>query len=227
MADIPVDTRVYLSRPVVGIPDKMPGTRGRPPSRRTVLSSEEPIEVRHLSSTSELEWHRLKIRHTERGELCYRCAALRVWTLTPDAQVREEWLFIREEQDGTFTFSLSNAPTSTSIEQLARWRCLRYFAERTFQDAKSEAGWDELVARKYRAWIHHTALVPSLCGLSLKPSSIGEQLILVTQRRIEQLEVIVLPALSMANVRELLKAVLPLKQLSPQEATRLVVQHDC
>ena len=25
-------------------------------------------------------------------------------------------------------------------------------------DAKSEAGWDELVARKYRAWIHHTAL---------------------------------------------------------------------
>ena len=49
----------------------------------------------------------------------------------------------------------------------------------------------------------------------------------MTQRRIEQLEVIVLPSLSMANVRELLKPVLPLKQLSPQEATRLVVQHDC
>ena len=29
----------------------------------------------------------------------------------------------------------------------------------------------------------------------------------------------------MANVRELLKAVLPLQQLSPSEATRLVVQH--
>ena len=35
----------------------------------------------------------------------------------------------------------------------------------------------------------------------------------------------VLPALSMANVRELLKAVLPLRQLSPEEATRLVVKH--
>ncbi len=116
MADIPVDTRVYLSPPVVGIPDKLKGTSGRPRERRAVLSSEEPIEVRNLSPTSELNWHQLKIRHTERGELCYRCAALRVWTLTPDAQVREEWLFIREEQDGTFTFSLSNAPTSTSIE---------------------------------------------------------------------------------------------------------------
>lgn len=67
----------------------------------------------------------------ERGELYYRSRALRVWTLTPDVQVRKEWLFIREELDGTFTFSLSNAPTSTSIEQLALWRCLRYFAERT------------------------------------------------------------------------------------------------
>ncbi len=57
-----------------------------------------------------------------------------------------------------------------------------------------------------------------VCGSNLR--STGERLILVTQRRIEQLEVLVLPALSMANLRELLKAVLPLKQLSPSEATR-------
>lgn len=227
MADIPVDTRVYLSPPVVGIPDKSPGTRGRPPSRRTVLSSEEPIEVRNLSSTSELEWHNIKIRHTERGELCYRCAALRVWTLTPDVQVREEWLFIREEHDGTLTFSLSNAPTSTSIEQLARWRCLRYFAERTFQDAKSEAGWDELVARKYRAWIHHTALDALALWFVAQTKLDWRAAYPRDPALIEQLEVVVLPALSMANVRELLKAVLPLKQLSSSEATRLVVQHDC
>ena len=31
--------------------------------------------------------------------------------------------------------------------------------------------------------------------------------------------------LSMSNVREMLKAVMPLKQLSPQEATQLVIKH--
>ncbi len=72
------------------------------------------------------------------------------------------------------------------------------------------------------AYRYNTGIVISY-GLWLKQNSTGERLILVTQRRIEQLEVIVLPDLSMANVRELLKAVLPLKQLSPQEATRLVV----
>jgi hypothetical protein len=35
----------------------------------------------------------------------------------------------------------------------------------------------------------------------------------------------VLPALSTANVRELLKAVLPLPQLSPEEARQQVVKH--
>ena len=88
-------------------------------------------------------------------------------------------------------------------------------------------GWDELVARKYRAWSHHTALdALALYGLSLKLSLIDWRIAYPRDSAlIEQLEVVVLPALSMANVRELLKAVLPLKQLSPQEATRLVVQH--
>jgi hypothetical protein len=41
----------------------------------------------------------------------------------------------------------------------------------------------------------------------------------------DQLEVEVLPALSTANVRELLKAVLPLRQLTPAEAMDLVITH--
>lgn len=225
MADIPIDTRVYLSPPVVGIPDKISGTGGRPPSRRTILSGEDPIEVRSLVAQEKIEWQTVNIRQTERGELCYRCAALRVWTLTSDVHLREEWLFIREEHDGTFTFSLSNAAAATSIEQLALWRSLRYFAERTFQDAKSEAGWDELVARKYRAWMHHTALDALALWFVAQTKLDWRAAYPRDPALIEQLEVLVLPALSMANVRELLKAVLPLKQLSPQEATRLVVQH--
>lgn len=39
------------------------------------------------------------------------------------------------------------------------------------------------------------------------------------------MEMEVLPELSVANVRELLQAVMPLPQLSPQQATRLVVKH--
>ena len=43
--------------------------------------------------------------------------------------------------------------------------------------------------------------------------------------RSTRLEVEVLPALSRANVREMLQAVMRLPQLSPEQATRLVVKH--
>jgi hypothetical protein len=120
---------------------------------------------------------------------------------------------------------LSNAPGETPLSQLALWRAQRYFAERIFQDSKSEAGWDELVARKYRAWMHHTALDALALWFIAETKLDWAQAYPRDPELIEQLQVEVLPALSMANVRDMLRAVLPLKQLSPEEATRLVVKH--
>jgi SRSO17 transposase len=225
MADVPVDTQVYLSRPVVGVPETPPGKKGRPYSRWRVLNDVQPVEVRALVTGSDLALQSVAVRHTERGLLTYACAAQRVWTITTAGVVREEWLFIRREDDGSHSFSLSNAPADTSLEQLALWRSQRYFAERIFQDAKSEAGWDELVARKYRAWMHHTVLDALALWFIAETKLDWAQQHPRDPQLAQQLEVEVLPALSMANVREMLQAVMPLQQLSPQQATRLVVKH--
>ena len=50
-----------------------------------------------------------------------------------------------------------SSPTGTALEQLAWWKCQRYFVERSNQDAKSELGWDEFQAQKFLAWQHHVA----------------------------------------------------------------------
>ena len=227
MADIPQDTQVYLAKPLVGVPKTPSGKKGRPFSKLQVLNENEakPVEVRELVARPDTVLQAVDVRHTERGLLTYKCAARRVWTMTAKGQVREEWLYIRQEPDDTFSFSLSNASAQTGLSQLALWRSQRYFAERTFQDAKSEAGWDELVARKYRAWIHHIALDALALWFIAETKLDWAQAHPRDPGLIEQLEVEVLPALSMANVREMLQAVLPLKQLSPEQATRLVVKH--
>jgi len=225
MADIPGDTLVYLAPPQVGVPATVRGKRGRPASRPQVLSATAPVEVRLLVSRPDPPWQALPIRQTERGLLTYACATRRVWTLTPEMQVREEWLLLRQEHDGTFSFALSNAPVTTRPGELAQWRCQRYFGERTFQDAKSEAGWAELVARKYRAWMHHTALDALALWFVAETKLDWAQAHPRDPALGEQLEVAVLPALSMANVRELLQAVLPLEQLSPEQAVRVVINH--
>jgi SRSO17 transposase len=223
MADTPANTHVYLHKPVVGIPVTPPGKSGRPFSRKQVLSDDQPVEVRSL--VHDMTLTPVRVRHTERGLLVYECAARPVWTVTRKGALREEWLLVRREHDGNFSFSLSNAPVDTSLEQLAFWRSERYFAERTFQDAKTEAGWDELIARKYRAWMHHTAL-DALALWFVAETKLDWSLEYPRDPElIRQLEVAVLPALSMSNIRELLKAVMPLKQLSPEEATQLVMKH--
>jgi hypothetical protein len=93
------------------------------------------------------------------------------------------------------------------------------------QDAKDENDWDEFQAQKYPGWEHHTALTAyALWFIAQTKLSWAEEVTRDPQLA-HQLEVEVLPALSTANVREMLKAVLPLPQLSSEEARHQVVKH--
>lgn len=165
------------------------------------------------------------MRACERGRLRDDCAATSVWTLTDDQQVRREWLFLRRESDGSLSYSLSQAPEDTPLPLLAQWRAERYFIERTLQDAKREGGWDELVAQKYRAGMPHTALDASALWFMAQTKLDWAQAYPRDSQLLQALPSDRLPALSMANVRALWRAVMPLKKFSVAQATDLVVRH--
>jgi len=220
IVDIPNDSVVYLEKPVVSAPRKISSHR-KPRS----LSNECPVKVRALVEHPDMVMKEVNIRHTERGLLTCRCAARRLWTVTGGGEVRPEWLLIRRESDGAYSYSLSNAANDVSSEQLTGWRSERYFAERVFQDVKSEAGWDELEAQKYRSWMHHTAIdalaLWYIAGLKLDWERDHPR----DETLAYEFELEVLPMLSMSNVRELLKAAMPLRQLTHEESGRLVAKH--
>ena len=220
MAEVPVDTMVYLEKPVLGIPVAQ-GQRGRKPTRVRVLSGEA---VRADSLRDVVNWQRLRIRATERGELSERFAACRVWTVH-QGQAVEEWLVMREEAKDRYSYALCNATSDTSLEQLAEWKCQRYFIERSNQDAKSELGWNELQAQKYRAWEHHLALTVLASWFVAQTKLEWARDYPRDPALLKELETDVLPALSVANVRELLRAVMPLKRLTEAQATERVIEH--
>ena len=227
VADVPSDHRVYLAAPDVGVPAPPPGHRGPPFTLPRVLNAAaaQPRTVAQVGTQPDLAWDSCPIRATERGLLTVRCALRRVWTVSAAGEVWAEWLLIQRDADGQLRYSLSNAPADTSRTLLASWQHQRYFAERIFQDAKSEAGWDEFMARKYRAWQHHTALDALALWFIAQTKLDWARAHPPDPTLRDQLQVPALPTLSFANVRELLKAVLPLPQLTPEQATRLVVSH--
>jgi SRSO17 transposase len=206
MLCVPKDTSVWLQNPMTTVDEN-----------GNLMQSVSQI-------AQQADFQSIAVRPCERGMLTYDHAFVKVWTQNPDMPTvfTEEILVIRHENDGSLSFALSNG---LSIEHpvLALWRSQRYFVERTIQDTKSELGWDELQAVKYRAYMHTLAL----CAMAL----VFMADIKIDQRKDyakpiivkEQLNVPQLPDLSLANVKELLKSIFPLPQLSKEQAVQKVI----
>jgi SRSO17 transposase len=224
MADVPEDTVVYLTTPDFGVPPPSPTQRGRKPTRPQVVSADQPVEARHVARLPETHVRRFRVRDTERGTLDDPFAMRQVWTIR-DGALAEEWLVMRHEYGQRYTYALSHAPAETPVDRLAWLTCVRHVVERANQDATSEIGWDELHAQKYRAWDHHLALTILATWFIAHTKHDWVHTAARDPALAQQLELEVLPALSVANVRELLQAVMPLPQLSPEQATHLVVTH--
>jgi SRSO17 transposase len=216
--DIPADTNVYLEKPQIvypltkrGVPSIVPQITGT------------TIEVREIRQKDGLEWQTLRLRANERGYLEAKFARIRVW-LVYDNEPRQEWLLIRQDA-AQITYVLSNAPETIDLKTMAWRKTHRYFIERSNEDAKDEFGWNEFQTRKYLAWKHQFAL-------TILASWFVAETRLDWQKRFEknpdllvEYDVDALPNLSVANVRELLRASMPLPQLSPEDAASLVVTH--
>jgi hypothetical protein len=146
-----------------------------------------------------------------------------VWTVRDDFAVVAEWLLIR--RDGKkHSCSFRNASPETSLLTMAHRKSQRYIIERSNQDAKSELGWDEFQATKFRAWEHQLALTILASWFINRTRLDWAERFERDPVLLAQYEVEILPVLSMANVRSMLQATMPLPQLSLEEAAYLVVK---
>ena len=218
-SDIPSNTVMYLERPQI----VYPLTKKGKPSKHYQIVAKHRYTAAELLKHPKLEWAEITVRPTERGELHARFGRCLVWTVHR-GECRQEWLLIRQDEKRT-TYTLSNASPEISLQTMAWRQSHRYFIERSNQDAKSEFGWDEFQAVKYLAWEHQLALTIlaswfiALIRLDWMKRFQRDPALL------EEYEVDVLPLLSVRNVRELLRAAIPLPQLSVEEAAKLVIKH--
>jgi SRSO17 transposase len=233
VADVPADTPVYLTPPAFGVPPKAPGAQGRASTHPRLLDATPPVPASPVALLPDTDFVVVPVRAAERGLLADAFAVRQVWTVR-QGQLAVEWLVIRRHhgQQGAgstskrkISYALSNAPADTPLARLAELKCLRYGIECANREAKSDLGWDDFRAQKYRAWEHHLALTTLAAWFVAQTKLEWAQQTPPDPALATDLGVVRVPALSVANVRELLKASLPLPQLSPEQAQRLVVKH--
>jgi hypothetical protein len=138
--------------------------------------------------------------------------------------MRQDWLLVRKDPI-QITYVLSNAAEETLLETMAWSKTHRYLIERSNEDAKGEIGWDEFQVRKYRAWEHQLALTILASWFIAETRLDWMQRFEQDPALLTKYEVEGLPQLSVGNVRELLRAAMPIPQLSTIEAAQLVTTH--
>ena len=163
MFDVHNDDRVYLGSPQIYLPEKTSSKGRKPTHLKTGTPSHKVIDLG--KQLEEEHWKEYHIRNTTKGELHAHVWVKKVYTWNGTSQdYREETLVIRRTKDdiGRFEYkcSLTNAcGQKYSWLELAQVQSQRYFVERSFQEAKGQAGMSEYQVRGWLAWHHHMAMV--------------------------------------------------------------------
>ncbi len=154
------DQHVYLNDPEPVVPARRARV-GRTPS---LLQAQcESIRVDRLKGTlTPRDWERVVLRQTTKGPLTVDIHRRQVWIWDGDEAEARSWqLVIRRDCAASkdIKYCLTNAPDTTPTVTLGRMEAQRFWIERAFEDAKSEASMADYQVRTWVAWHHHMALV--------------------------------------------------------------------
>lgn len=196
--------------PAVPAPTELAPRRGRQPTRAQAQATQaRKWSVASLTKARfAREARSLSLRATTKEPLRAEIWVCQVWLWDGRAAMaRPRLLVVRREEDGTYKYSLSNAPADTSWERLGWMQAQRFFIERAFQDAKSELGMAQYEVRGWRGWHHHI----TLCCLAL---------LFTLKERVAAVDKV--PLLSVRDIVELLAFYLPRRTRDEQQVLALL-----
>jgi SRSO17 transposase len=199
------DQYVYAEPPQIYLPEKQ-GIKGRQPT--IYKASGEVRKVSEIGGQIDDQWEKIRLRQTGKGDLNCLGYTQKVYVWDGNSSHYDERrLIIRATvgKDGKreYKYALSNAKENEfATEELVRMQSQRYFVERSFQDAKQEAGMSQYQVRGWLAWHHHMVMVMMAMHFILSEKVLFKE---------------EMPLLSAYDVREIMLNVYPRKGMNQKE----------
>lgn len=195
-AEVPSNTQLWLEAPATYVPQ--PAGRGRPGTHpRLVPTAPAAQTVADLAAQlPAAAWQTHALRQATKGFLIAQMTAMRIFPAPNGLPGNSCWLVLRRSPtDPTdLHYFLSNAPADIPFEELVYVSSMRWPIEIIFEQAKQLLGLNEYETRTWFGWHHHMAHVILAFGFLARTQAIF---------RTDA------PALTLPQVVDLLKAVLP------------------
>jgi SRSO17 transposase len=208
-AEVPKDTQLWRTEPETYIPQ--PSGRGRPGTHRRLAPTAAAAQTVAALATqlATAAWANHALRQGTKGFLIAQVVAIRVYPARAGLPGTPCWLVIRRHPDDPtdIHYFLSNAPADTAFDELLYVCAMRWPIEIIFEQAKQLLGLNEYETRTWLGWHHHMTHVILAFGFLARTQAIFK-----TDA----------PALTLPQVVDLLKAVLPKPNFDVQAAIDLL-----
>jgi SRSO17 transposase len=158
-AGIRSNTKVFLHKPIVGLPSYQ--GLGRRPGKPRIIRG-KAYAVGKIAKSKRCSWSKVVLAEGAKGPIMADVACLRVYPSRNPAtsgQKSSVWLFLRRTTDGQIKYAFSNAPEDTPLSELNKAAIMRWPIEQCFQDGKSQVGMDHYEHRSWPAWHRHMIYV--------------------------------------------------------------------
>ena len=161
--DVHNNQRVFLEKPLIGIPPRLEGKKGRKAIHPK--TNIEGIFVREYEKAlRKADFKEVKIRPTTKGWLTAMVHIVKVWVwdeMAGDKEAIEQTLVISKvtKQNDKIKFSLSNIKIEEQkIELFAFMQTQRFWIEKCFRDNSHDLGMSDYQVRTYKGFCNHIAL---------------------------------------------------------------------
>ena len=143
------------------------------PGRTVVCDARQANEEKYAShltwmlagkwkdTVAEDHWARIVVRDGTKGPVVYYATRRRVrarWRRRPAPM--DEWLLIlrTDAQQPEYRYYLSDGDETTTLEELVRVACARFWIEDCFERAKGQVGLADYETRSWDGWHHHVTM---------------------------------------------------------------------
>ncbi len=159
-ADVRKNQLVFSSRPDMNMPEY--NGRGKHPKKP--VAATKPVTVEEIAANEGNPFHDVVLGIGAKGPIFAKDKAIQVVEVRNGLPGNDVWLYVRRLEDGSLKYSLTNAPSSSVIDEIRKPALLRWSIEQCFKELKTYLGMDHYETRNWVAF-HRYMLLSNLAHM--------------------------------------------------------------